>query len=289
MRAIWEITKDAYWRLVNDDGLVLAGNIAFFALTAVFPFLIFLTSCAAFIGSPELAQTIVDYLLSVAPPELAKPIAPEIRYIFTVPRTDLLTIGALLTVWTASSAVESIRVGLNRAYGYTERRPFWLRLFLNIVFVLAGTAVLLVLGASIVFGPVIWGWIISYFPEMDQFSARFHLLRYPVGLGLMFVSLIICHLYLPVKRHKLGELMPGILLTMFLWLMLAVAYGEYLARYNTISSMYAGLTGFILALGFIYLTSALLIWGGEVNQSTLRRKQSLANASRISRLSNKTR
>ena len=121
MRTLWEVLKEAYWRLVVDDGLALAGNIAFCVILAVFPFLIFLTALAGFFGNPQLAQTIVDYLLSVAPPELAGPIAPEIRYIFTVPRTDLLTIGVVLTIWTAAGAVESVRVGLNRAYGTAGR------------------------------------------------------------------------------------------------------------------------------------------------------------------------
>ena len=39
-----------------------------------------------------------------------------------VPRGDLLTIGVALALWFASSGVEAMRVGLNRAYGKVERQ-----------------------------------------------------------------------------------------------------------------------------------------------------------------------
>lgn len=268
-----EITGEAYLRLVRDDGLALAGNIAFCMILALFPFLIFLIALAGFFGNATLAQTIVDYLLAVAPKELADPVTPEIRYIFTVPRTDLVTLGALLTLWTASAAVESVRTGLNRAYGFRERRPYWWRLVINIFFVIGGAAVLLVLAGSIVLGPVLWAKITAYLPWMDQFTERFEFLRYPVGLSLMLASLIVGHKYLPVKRHALYELMPGILLTIILWMVAAVSYAQYLAHFNTISSMYSGLAGFIIALGFLYLSAALLIWGGEINQVMIARRR----------------
>ena len=71
-----EITGEAYLRLVRDDGLALAGNIAFCMILALFPFLIFLIALAGFFGNATLAQTIVDYLLAVAPKELADPVTP---------------------------------------------------------------------------------------------------------------------------------------------------------------------------------------------------------------------
>ena len=69
------------------------------------------------------------YLLSVAPPELVAPIAPEIHSILTVPRTGLLSISAIVTVWSAMAGVDSIRVGLNRAYDL--KRPQLLVLYLQ--------------------------------------------------------------------------------------------------------------------------------------------------------------
>ena len=264
-----EIMVDATQHLIADDGLALAGNIAFCMILALFPFLILLTAIAGFAGNQQLAETVIDYLLSVAPREIADPLSPEIHSLLTVPRTDILTIGALLTVWTASGAVESVRVGLNRAYEFTERRTYWFRLFQNALFVIGGALVLLVLALLIVFGPVLWGKVIYYLPAADRFTGWFHLLRYPISLSLVFVTLLLCHLFLPVARHRLTELLPGIGFTMVVWMAVAIGYAEYLASFSTLSSMYAGLTGFIIALTFLYLSAVLLIWGGEINQTLI--------------------
>ncbi len=263
------IVIDATRHLIADDGLALAGNIAFCMILALFPFLILVTALAGFAGNQQLAETVINYLFSVAPKEITGPLTPEVHKLLTVPRSDILTIGALLTIWTASGAVESVRVGLNRAYEFSERRSYLFRLVQNTLFVIGGAVVLLVLAVLIVFGPVLWSKIIFYLPAVDRFTGWFHLLRYPISLSLAVVALVLGHLFLPVARHRLKELLPGIGFTMVLWMIGAVGYGEYLARFSALSSMYAGLTGFIIALTFLYLSAVLLIWGGEVNQALI--------------------
>lgn len=264
-----QLAFDATRHLIADDGLVLAGNIAFCMILALFPFLILLTAIAGFTGNQDLAESVVNYLLSVAPEEIAGPMVPEIKSLLTVPRKDILTIGVLLTIWTASAAVESVRVGLNRAYEITEKRSYPFRLIQNALFVIGGVFVLLTLALLIVLAPVLWGKVIHFVPAADRFTGWFHLLRYPVSLSLAFIGLTLSHLFLPARRHSLAQLMPGIGVTMVVWMAVAVGYAEYLARFSTMSSMYAGLTGFIIALTFLYLSAALLIWGGDVNQALM--------------------
>ena len=116
---------EALRRLFADEAIPLAGNIAFRTLFSIFPFLIFLTALAGFFGNADLAEKVVSFLLSVAPERLVHPLAPEIRSILTVPRTGLLSISAIITIWSAMAGVDSIRVGLNRAYDLKETRSFW--------------------------------------------------------------------------------------------------------------------------------------------------------------------
>jgi membrane protein len=269
LRSTWNIFATAYSGLLRDDGLALAGNIAFCMILALFPFLILLTALAGFFGNEALAQTVVDYLLSVAPEALANSVSPEIHYILTAQRTDLLTLSVLLTIWTASGAVESIRVGLNRAYGYEETRGYLWRLAQIILFVIGGAMVLMVLAFSIVLGPVIWLRAIGYFSWLGQFENWFHLLRGPISFTLLAAALLAAHLFLPVKRHRIREILPGIILTMVMWLVAAFTYSEYLTNFSTIAIMYQSLAGIIIALIFLYFSGALAIWGGEINQALI--------------------
>lgn len=114
LHLIWTVFVSALGNFIRDDGFPLAGNIAFSVILSAFPFLIFLTTLVGFLGNEALAQDVVIYLLSIAPNSLVDPIAPEIHSILTVPRSDLLSLSIVLTLWTASGSVRSVRAGMNR-------------------------------------------------------------------------------------------------------------------------------------------------------------------------------
>jgi membrane protein len=240
---------------------------------AVFPFLIFLTSLAGFFGNADLAQTIVDYLLSVAPAEIVQPFTDDIHSILTVPDRSVLALSIAITLYSASNGVESIRVGLNRAYGYTETRIGIFRFIQNIFFVIGGAVVLLAVSFFIIFGPLWWAKAEGWIPWLKHFTEWFYLLRYPVGLGLMFVALVLGHKFLPVKRHRMAEILPGIATTIMLWLVAAWIYAGYVANFSRIQVMYAGLGNVVIALIFLNISALVIILGGEINQALIALKQ----------------
>jgi len=212
-QSIRAIFVTALGNFIKDDGFPLAGNIAFSVILSLFPFLIFLTTLAGFLGNEALAQDVVVYLLSIAPQSLVDPIAPEIHTILTVPRSDLLSLSVLLTLWTASSSVHSIRAGMNRAYALQETRSFLILVLTNIIFVLIGSIVLLTLSVLIVFVPVMWDWSTRWIPILHDFTIWLTWLRFPVALVLLTASVLAAHLILPVQRHRLRDILPGIIFT----------------------------------------------------------------------------
>ncbi len=263
--------RDVHRRFVADDGFVLSGNIAFSSLLAFFPFLIFLTALAGFLGNEPLARTVIDYLLSVAPAEIVEPVSDDIHLILTESNSQILTLSIAFTLYIAAGGVESLRVGFNRAYGLgaRDRRPWWMRVLQNLAFVLGGAAVLLVLAVFIVFAPLWWGAAEARLVFLDNFSSWFHLLRLPIGLSVMFLALSFGHLYLPRKRLRLRQVLPGILATMILWLLAAQLYAKYTAEFSRAQIMYAGLGSVVIALLFVYISAALVIFGGAFNEVLL--------------------
>lgn len=81
-----------------------------------------------------------------------QPLVPEIRSILTAAH-GVASISALITIWSAMGGVDSVRVGLNRAYDIRETRTVWWLYFQNVRQM--GSAVfLLVFALLIVFAPV---------------------------------------------------------------------------------------------------------------------------------------
>src|SRR5207342_1260549 len=162
------IALDAYYRFLADDGWAIASHIALSVLMALFPFIIVVTSLAAsFLGSKELADEVAMLLLEAWPQEVAGPIAGEIHHVLTTTRGDVLTVGVALAIYFASSGIESLRIGLNRAYGVVETR-YWILLRLeSIAYVLVAALGLLALGFLIVLGPLLFHTALRYAPWLE--------------------------------------------------------------------------------------------------------------------------
>ncbi len=253
-------------RLFADEAIPLAGNIAFRTLFSIFPFLIFLTALAGFFGNEELAEKVVTFLLSVAPEQLVRPLAGEIKSILTVPRTGLLSVAALLTIWSATGGIDSVRVALNRAYDLKEtRNTFWLY-GQSILFVIGSAVGLLVFAVLIVFAPLAFAIIDRYAPGLNENFAALNAARYPISVALLTGGLQLCHRVLPAKRLGGLEVLPGVLFTVVVWIGLSAAFSSYLLNFNSFASTYASLSGLFAAMFFLYLSAVVLILGGEVNR-----------------------
>lgn len=253
-------------RLFADEAIPLAGNIAFRALFSVFPFLIFLVTLAGFFGNEGLATQIVNFLLDVAPEKLVNTLAPEIHSILTVPRTGILSLSVLLTVWSAMGGVDSVRVALNRAYDVRDTRSFLHVYGLEVVIVIGAAVILLIVALLLVFLPVTIAAVERFSPGFTARVSFIEWFRIPLAVILLVIAVQIAHHTLPAKHMRIGEVLPGVLLTVAVWALLAVGFSYYLVNFNTFASTYASLSGLFAAMFFLYLSALVLILGGEFNR-----------------------
>jgi membrane protein len=267
LRFSFRVTIDAVRHFLADDGWAIASHIALSTLMALFPFLIVVTALAGFFfGSKELADEAARILLEAWPPAVAGPIALDIAGVLTNTRGDVLTFGLLFAVYFASSGVESLRIGLNRAYDVPERRSWWLLRLESIFYVLIGAVAILAFSFLVVLAPLIWSKLVLYFPALQPFFFLVTLARYTIAVLVLIVALLILHRWLPAGRRSFVDILPGIVATLLLWLAAGAAFGRYLASYAfAYVSMYAGLASAMVALVFLYVCAAIFIFGGELN------------------------
>ena len=273
------VVLDAFYRFNADDGWAIASHIALSVLMALFPFLIVVTALAGFFDSSNLANEVARLIVAAWPQQVAGPIAKEIRNVLTTARGDVLTIGAVLAVYFASSGVESLRIGLNRAYGLKEQRSWWLLRLESIGYVLVSAAGLLALAFLVVLGPLIFSAAIRYLPWLEPLESHFNIARFAVSGVVIVTALIILHLWLPAGRRRLREIWPGIAATLVLWFACGAGFGRYLASFSSAYvTYYAGLASAMTALIFLYFCACLFIFGGELNAAILRARGHAAAA-----------
>ena len=152
----------------------------------------------------------------------------EVERVLTTPRSGgLLTFGAVFSFYFASSAIEALRVGLNRAYGLIEPRPWWM-----LQASVAGP------GADRVDRPA-GASLPRRARAADRGYARGLLSRRRAGAqpahvpphrrspALMLASsLILAHIILPAHRVGFRDILPGVTMTFIA----SIAFGEAFRR-----------------------------------------------------------
>jgi membrane protein len=273
LRIVWQAAE----KFAADDGWAIASYIGLSLLTSLFPFLIFVAAVAGFFGSVELAKEAASLVFAEWPDVVARPIADQVSAVLTAPRGGILTFGAVLSFYFASSAVEALRVGLNRAYGLVEKRPWWRLRLQSLVLVLVGSLALLALAFLVVLGPLIVEVLGFFLPWVAQAHEFLTFARIGIAAIMLAASLILAHLILPAHRLRIGDILPGVALTFVASIAFGEAFGIYLSRYlrNYIAT-YAGLASVMIALVYLYWVALLFVFGGELNGAIMRARQQQA-------------
>ncbi|MSP47384.1 MAG: YihY/virulence factor BrkB family protein [Xanthobacteraceae bacterium] len=277
LRLSIRVALDAFYRFNADDGWAIASHIALSALMSLFPFLIVVTALAGFFGTKELADEVGRILIEAWPTQVAEPIAREIHNVLTTARGDVLTVGVALALYFASSGIESLRIGMNRAYGLSEPRSWWLLRLESIAYVLVGAVALLVLAFLIVLAPLIFATVVRYAPWLAPLWPMLNFIRYAVTAVVLIAALFIAHKWLPSGQRTLSAILPGMIATMLLWLVAGEVFGDYLSGFAyTYVTYYAGLASAMIALVFLYLIASIFIYGAELNTSIAELRKEIA-------------
>ena len=167
---VFRTPLDAFLHFNEGDGWAIASHIALSTLMSLFPFLIVVTALAGLFGSKELADEARRILLDVWPEEVATPIANDLQRVATSTQGGVLTVGMVLTLYFASSGIESLRIGLNRAYGVGETRVWWVLRLESVLYVIGSAIALLALSVLVVFGPLIIEAATRYLAWLEPFT-----------------------------------------------------------------------------------------------------------------------
>lgn len=264
------VLGDAWVKFNQDDGWAIASHVALSGLFALFPFLIFATSIAGFLDMGTFTENAVNVIFGYWPEAASEVIAREVRNILTVPRSDFLTIGGLLTLYFASNGVEALRIALNRAYRTREKRSFILQRLQSFALVFIAIFSLIALTLLLVLMPLVWSIAARYLPNMVDWREVVGIIRVMLAFLILLTALVIMHKYLPAGKRPLSATVPGIILTLSLWIIASVAFGAYLEQFADYVSTYAGLAGAMIGLLFLYMLGLIFILGGYVNASYAR-------------------
>src|SRR5438309_7718442 len=117
--------KLLYRRISDNAATDRAAQLSYYFLFALFPFLVFLVTLAAYLPMRGAVEDLLARLDPLMPEQAMEIIRNQLGSLTTRQRPHLLTVGLALTLWSASRGVDALRTSLNLSYDVKESRPWW--------------------------------------------------------------------------------------------------------------------------------------------------------------------
>ena len=246
---------------VQDVGAMMA----YYAMLALFPMIIFVLSIALLVIPTETVRQGFTMATETVPPSVRQILAGRVDQLINAAGAGFAIVGAALALWGASRGAVSMMGALNTIFNKKETRS-WLRRQLTAIVVTLVVAILAVLALGLlVVGPLISHHVADRFGLGHAFDLAWAVGRW-VGAGVLVMMVwAICYKFLPNTDAPFRIFTPGAVVGVLLWLGISALFGLYLGHFNSFEATYGALGGAIIFLTWLWLSNVALLTGAEIN------------------------
>jgi membrane protein len=252
--------------------LAFAAALSYYFVMAFFPALIALAAIVAYLPVPDLFNTIISTLANVVPPESMGLIRRIAADVISPSRGAFLSFGLLGTIWTCSSGFAAMIEALNVAYDVPETRAFWKTrlLAIEMTFII-GTLVTFAF-TFMILGPRFGEFLADQLGIARVYAMIWPVLRY--ALSITFIIVAVGGLYYlgPNLKQRFADLLPGAILAVAGWILLADALSFYFHRFAHLNRTYGVLGGGVAFLTWLYWSGFLILLGAELNSEIIQQR-----------------
>lgn len=263
-------------KMDKHDTFGLTAEMSFYLLTALFPFFILL-----FVIATQISDSMQNMLLNVItylPRDMEEMITSMLlNFKQSLP---IIITSAVFGLWYMTSVISTITKALNRFYEVKETRGFWRMKGMCLLY-----SIFIILLVIMSFALIIFGEGTQFFLKYKNFipflseETVWNIARYIVVILAIFVTILIMFKNLPNKKLTSKAVAAGAALTTLAWCVASYGFAFYVNSFGTYHVIYGSLTGIIVLITWVYITSFVILFGGSINAFWYR----LSLAKRISR------
>ncbi|SMP64968.1 YihY/virulence factor BrkB family protein [Anoxynatronum buryatiense] len=257
-------------RIQENELTALAAQSTYYLVLSFFPFLIFLITLISY--TPLLQEEVLYQLQPFLPQEAFELVMRNVQQMMDMPRGTLMSTGMITTVFLASNGVAALLRGINKAFRNQEKRPFWKVRGMALIFTLVLAFTILLSLLMLVFGQLIGTYLFELLGISQLFRKTWQWARIAASLAVMILVFTLFYTFSPQQRIKLRESFPGAVFTTIGWLVLSYGFAHYVNTFGNYSVTYGSIGGIIVLLTWLYLSSIVILLGGEINAWRLRDK-----------------
>ena len=268
----WEEWKEFFLRLYSkvesSDVFNRAAQVAFYFSFAFFPLLLSLITLAGIVldNTDSLKRDLYRYLFQIMPASAYTLVQKTLEEVIENSSGGKLTIGLVITIWSASAGVDALRSSLNAVYELKETRSWWntklQSLVLTLLFVLLLALGLIVVSTGWHLFELLLGRIGLLF-ESDLLTGA---VQWISLLAVLLLASEVIYSWLPChKKFRWIWITPGSLVSIFLWVLFTVGFRFYLQYYNTYNKAYGSLGAVIILMLWMFLSGTSILIGALIN------------------------
>jgi membrane protein len=262
---VGELLRRLYHELDRDDALGMAGQLAYFALLSIFPFLIFLLTLIAYLPVPDLTPRLLSYMSQVVPAEALRLVAGIVMPVVARQHGKLLTVSLLFSIWTASMGLSTFSGVINRAHGAPETRPYLKRKPIAIGLTIGLSVFIIIAMALLVIGPPLAHAIADKVGLGAAFEITWLMLRWPVVFVIVSFALALLYYFAPNVKQRWHWITPGSVVATVLWILFSEAFAYYVRNFEAYNKVYGSIGTVVVLMMWLYLSALSFIIGAELN------------------------
>lgn len=256
---------DIYKRYNNHYIAQNGAQIAFFFLLSVFPFVIFFNAIIGFFNL-SIEKVIAD-ISPYLPYRVINLLITYISYMSENIHLNLLPIGIITNLYSASGMVRSLTSCINIAYNVKQHRSFATIILLSMAFTLISAIITVLTVFLIALGNDLIKRAISYFNVPDSAASLVYYSGWSITILILFFGISLMYYSLPNKKVTFKSILPGSIFCLAGFLVLTVGLSLY-SNYMLKFSAYSGSIGAILViLLWVYFLCIIILLGAELNSA----------------------
>ncbi len=249
---------------VKEDNVPdLGAQTTFYLILALFPFLIFLLSVLQY--TPLDYETLIGNIEGLLPDEGQELILDTIEEVFTNTSGALLSFSVIGALWSSLKGAQALIKATNTAYNVEETRNFFHVKAVALVVTIGVPVVILLSFFFIVFGEVIGTYVFDFFGLSDNFIDLWNWIRFPIPIVVMILFFMLFYKLAPSLKLKFKSVFWGSLFTVVFWLLASLGFSIYVNNFSNYSNVYGSLGSIIVVILWLFISSIILIIGGEIN------------------------
>ena len=278
-RGAWpRIAKRTFDHYRSDGVSNLAAALTYRSVLSVFPGLIALVALLGVLGEyPSTFNAVLNIIGGFAPRSTVSTVAEPVRKIIT---TDKGSAGALLgaglagAMWGASGYVGTLSWASNVIWEARRGRSWYRQWPFNLVVTAFTLALLtLILTALVLTGPVATS-VGDHFGIGSTTVTVWGVAKWPVIVAVVMMLVTVLYFIAPNVRPPGGRwLAPGATFAVFVWVVITLLFGVYIAHFGNYDKTYGSLATIITFLVWVWLTNIAMLLGIVLNSEIERERQ----------------